>query len=84
MKPIVLIFALLALFTLSDRLLTSAEATSAHPAVAATSASSQGGAILSPLSVGCPDICCDQACTCVRHGFGGAGHCTYQQACECE
>lgn len=84
MKPLVLIFALLALFTLSNRVLTSAEATSTPAVVATASASAHGGAIFSPLSVACPDICCDQFCTCVRHGFGTVGHCTYQQACVCE
>jgi hypothetical protein len=81
MKPIALIFVLLALFAVSDRALTSAEATPTH---ATASASAQGGAIFSPLSVGCPDICCDQFCSCVRHGFGRPGSCIYQQACTCE
>lgn len=84
MKPTALIFALLVLFTLSERVLSSAEATSTPSVVATASASTQGGAIFSPLSVGCPDLCCDQSCTCVRHGFGTVGHCTYQQACTCE
>jgi len=83
LKPFALILVLLALFAVSDRALTSAEAMSAHPAVAMAAIPAPVVSAFYPASVGCPDICCDQLCTCVRHGFGTAGHCTYQQACVC-
>lgn len=84
LKPFALILVLLALFAVSDRALTSAEAMSAHSVVATASASTQGVAF-APLSVinPCPDLCCDQICSCVRHGFRSSSGCIYQQTCTC-
>jgi len=83
LKPFALILVLLALFAVSDRALTFAEAGSATSVVTAAAIPSSIPSAFHPVFTNCPDICCDQICSCVRHGFGLPGHCTYQQACIC-
>jgi hypothetical protein len=84
LKPFALILVLLALFAVSDRALTSAEATPAHSAVATASSSFLSGAVATSFVPSCPDICCDgTVCGCVRHGHLTTRGCVYDPGCIC-
>jgi hypothetical protein len=53
-------------------------------AVAALTGSLAIGGPAQPASAAivCPDICCNQSCTSVRHCFGFGGRCTCEAACS--
>jgi hypothetical protein len=82
LKPFALILVLLALFAVSDRALTSAETGSAHSAVATAALPSTNPPVFTA-TLTCPDMCCDQICSCVRHGRWTTSGCVYQLSCTC-